>query len=96
METIFPMLEVMPIPAKPRRESMLLMSETGIPLRQSEDICEIAAPVIDYAKITDHAGMSSRLSADWLAKKIRLYNSYKTYRSCPAAFRFSSQCSRTR
>lgn len=76
METIFPMLEVMQIPPKPRKTSMLLMSETGIPLRQSEDICEIAAPIIDYAKITDHAGMSYRLGADWLKKKIRLYNSY--------------------
>jgi phosphosulfolactate synthase len=75
-DTIFPMLEVMQIPAKPRKDSMLLMSETGIPLRQSEDICEIAAPVIDYAKITDHAGMAYRLSADWLRRKIRLYNSY--------------------
>jgi phosphosulfolactate synthase len=76
MDTIFPMLEVMQIPAKPRKSSMLLMSETGIPLRQSEDLCEIAAPIIDYAKITDHAGMSYRLTADWLKKKIRLYNSY--------------------
>ena len=76
METIFPMLEVMSLPPKPRRESMLLMSEIGIPLRQSEDICEVAAPIIDYAKITDHAGMAYRLTADWLQKKIRLYNSY--------------------
>jgi phosphosulfolactate synthase len=76
METIFPMLEVMQIPPKPRRSSMLLMSETGIALRQSEDICEIAAPIIDYAKITDHPGMVYRLGADWLSKKIRLYNSY--------------------
>jgi phosphosulfolactate synthase len=76
METIFPMLEVMQIPPKPRTSSMLLMSETGIALRQSEDICEIAAPIIDYAKITDHAGMSYRLTADWLKKKIRLYESH--------------------
>ena len=76
METIFPMLEVMRIPEKPRKSSMLLMSEIGISLRQSEDICEISAPIIDYAKITDHAGMSYRLTADWLKKKIRLYTSY--------------------
>jgi phosphosulfolactate synthase len=76
MDTIFPMLEVMQIPPKPRTNCMLLMSEIGIPLRQSEDICEVAATIIDYAKITDHAGMSYRLSADWLKKKIRLYNSY--------------------
>jgi phosphosulfolactate synthase (CoM biosynthesis protein A) len=75
MDTIFPMLEVMQIPPKPRTNSMLLMSEIGIPLRQSEDICEVAGTIIDYAKITDHAGMSYRLSADWLKKKIRLYNS---------------------
>jgi phosphosulfolactate synthase len=77
METVFPMLQVMQIPPKPRRKSMLLMSEVGIPLREAEDICEIAAPVIDYAKITDHAGLSYRLSADWLRKKIRLYNSHQ-------------------
>ena len=76
METVFPMLDVMQIPPKPRRESMLLMSETGIPLRESEDICEIAAPIIDYAKITDHAGLAYRLSAAWLEKKIRLYNAH--------------------
>ena len=77
METVFPMLEVMQIPDKPRKRCMLLMSEIGIPLRESEDICEIAAPVIDYAKITDHAGLSYRLGADWLRKKIRLYNSHR-------------------
>jgi phosphosulfolactate synthase len=70
------MLEVMQLPPKPRRNCMLLMSEVGIPLRESEDICEVAAPIIDYAKITDHAGMAYRLSADWLSKKIRLYDSY--------------------
>jgi phosphosulfolactate synthase (CoM biosynthesis protein A) len=70
------MLDVMEIPPKPRRTSMLLMSEIGIPLRQSEDICEVAGPIIDFAKITDHAGMSYRLTADWLKKKIALYNSY--------------------
>ncbi|MGE5524775.1 MAG: phosphosulfolactate synthase [Rhodospirillaceae bacterium] len=74
-ETVFPMLEVMRTPAKPRNRAMLLMSEVGIPLREAEDIIEIAAPIIDYAKITDHAGLAYRLTADWLKKKIRLYNS---------------------
>jgi len=76
METVFPMLQVMEIPPKPRRNAMLLMSEHGISLREAEDVCEIAAPIIDYAKITDHAGLAYRLSADWLKKKIRLYNSH--------------------
>ncbi len=48
--TAFPMIEVPRIPPKPRRHSMLLMSEVGIPLRVSEDLIEIAEPLIDYAK----------------------------------------------
>jgi phosphosulfolactate synthase len=75
-ETVFPMLEVMQTPAKPRNRSMLLMSEVGIPLRETADIIEVAASIIDYAKITDHAGLAYRLTADWLKKKIRLYNDH--------------------
>jgi len=37
METVFPMLQVMEIPPKPRRNAMLLMSEHGIPFREAED-----------------------------------------------------------
>ena len=35
LETAFPMLQVMQIPDKPRKESMLLMSEVGIPMREA-------------------------------------------------------------
>ena len=56
----FPMLEVLQLPPKPRKNCMILMSEVGIPLRATEDIIEIAAPIIDYAKITDHAGLADR------------------------------------
>lgn len=72
--TAFPMLEVLQLPPKPRTKCMLLMSEVGIPLRATEDIIEIAAPIIDCAKITDHAGLVDRLSASWIRKKIALYN----------------------
>ncbi len=72
--TALPMIEVPRLPPKPRRQSMLLMSEVGIPLRATEDLIEIAAPLIDYAKITDHVGLSDRLSADWIRRKIMLYN----------------------
>ncbi|MCW5576432.1 MAG: phosphosulfolactate synthase, partial [Burkholderiales bacterium] len=72
----FPMIEVERIPPKPRRHSMLLMSEVGIPLRVTEDLLEIAAPIIDYAKITDHVGLSDRLSAAWIRRKVALYNSH--------------------
>ncbi len=70
----FSMLEVLPLPPKPRKNCMILMSEVGIPLRAAEDIIEIAAPLIDYAKITDHAGLADRLSAAWIKKKVALYN----------------------
>lgn len=70
----FPMLEVLQLPPKPRKNCMILMSEVGIPLRATEDIIEIAAPIIDYAKITDHAGLADRLSAAWVKKKVALYN----------------------
>jgi phosphosulfolactate synthase len=68
------MLEVLQLPPKPRKNCMILMSEVGIPLRATEDIIEIAAPIIDYAKITDHAGLADRLSAAWIKKKVALYN----------------------
>ena len=70
----FPMLEVLQLPPKPRKNCMILMSEVGIPLRATDDIIEIAAPIIDYAKITDHAGLADRLSAAWIKKKVALYN----------------------
>jgi phosphosulfolactate synthase len=70
----FPMLEVLQLPPKPRKNCMILMSEVGIPMRAAEDIIEIAAPLIDYAKITDHAGLADRLSAAWIKKKVALYN----------------------
>jgi phosphosulfolactate synthase len=73
---IFPMIEVPRLPPKPRKHSMILMSETGIPLRVTEDLLEIAAPLIDYAKITDHVGLSDRLTAAWLKRKIALYNAH--------------------
>lgn len=59
----FPMIEVPRLPSKPRHHNMMLMPEAGIPLRMSEDLLEILAPIIDYAQITDHAGRSDRLAA---------------------------------
>lgn len=72
----FPMLEVKPIPPKPRSRAMIIVSEFGIPLRATEDLLEVAAPLIDYAKITDHTGLVDRLSADWVKRKIALYNAH--------------------
>jgi phosphosulfolactate synthase len=74
MPTAYPMLTVPRIPPKPRKNSMLLMSEVGIPLRTTEDLIEIAGTLIDYAKITDHVGLVDRLSAAWIKRKVALYN----------------------
>ena len=45
----FGMLTPLPLAPKPRTTSLMLMSEVGIPLRQTEDLLEIAAIIIDYA-----------------------------------------------
>jgi phosphosulfolactate synthase len=74
MPTAYPMLTVPRIPSKPRKNSMLLMSEVGMPLRATEDLIEIAGTLIDYAKITDHVGLVDRLSAAWIKRKVALYN----------------------
>ena len=72
----FGMLVAPPLAPKPRSSGMMLMSEVGIPLRQTEDILEIAATIIDYAKITDHLGLIERLSGAWIRRKIALYNAF--------------------
>lgn len=74
MPAVFPMLEVMRLPPKPRDRSLLMMSEVGIPLRATEDLSEVAGSLIDSAKITDHAGLIDRLAAGWLKRKVALYN----------------------
>lgn len=74
LKTAYPMLDVPRLPPKPRHCSMLLMSETGIPLRATEDLIEIAGSLIDYAKITDHTGLVDRLPAAWIKRKVALYN----------------------
>jgi len=64
------------IPPKPRNRAMIGVSEVGIALRATEDLLEIAAPLIDYAKITDHAGLVDRHTRGWVKRKIALYNSH--------------------
>ena len=74
METAFRMLEVPTIPPKPRNRCMIGVSEVGIALAATEDLIEVAAPLIDYAKITDHTGLVDRHSRTWVKRKIALYN----------------------
>lgn len=76
MPGVFSMLKVIQLPPKPRKQSMIIMSELGIPLRATEDLLEVASSIIDYAKITDHAGLADRLTAEWIVKKIALYKKY--------------------
>jgi phosphosulfolactate synthase len=70
------MLQVPRIPDKPRSHSMIVMSETCIPLRATEDLIEIAGSLIDYAKFTDHVGLIDRLDATWIRRKVALYNAH--------------------
>lgn len=72
----FAMLSLPPLPPKPRQKSMIVMSEVGIPLRETEDLIEVAGALIDYAKITDHVGLMERLSAAWIRRKVALYNAH--------------------
>ncbi len=76
MPTAYPMLQVPRIPDKPRTHSMIVMSETCIPLRETEDLIEIAGSLIDYAKFTDHVGLIDRLDASWIRRKVALYNAH--------------------
>ncbi len=76
MHSVFPMLQLMKLPPKPRERAMIGLSEVGIPLRATEDLLEIAAPLIDYAKITDHSGLVDRHSREWLRRKIAIYNAH--------------------
>jgi phosphosulfolactate synthase len=75
-DAAFAMLTPPPRAPKPRTSGMMLISEVGIPLRETEGLLEVAAPIIDYAKITDHLGLMERLSAAWIRRKIALYNAY--------------------
>ncbi|WP_176464012.1 phosphosulfolactate synthase [Bordetella genomosp. 11] len=75
-QTAYHMLEVPRLPPKPRTRSMIVMSETCIPLRQTEDLIEVAGSLIDYAKLTDHAGLIDRHSEAWIRRKIALYNDH--------------------
>lgn len=65
----FPMLSLPPLPPEPWQKAMIVMSEIGMPLRETEDLIEVSGSIIDYAKITDHVGLMERLSAAWLVER---------------------------
>jgi phosphosulfolactate synthase len=75
-QTAYHMLEVPRLPPKPRKRCMIVMSETCIPLRATEDLIEVAGSLIDYAKFTDHSGLIDRHSETWIRRKIALYNDH--------------------
>src|SRR5688572_27903108 len=70
------MLQVPVIPPKARERVINDVTEVCIRIRMTEDLLEIAAPLIDYAKITDHTGLVDRLTCSWVKKKIALYNAH--------------------
>jgi len=76
---LFPFLGIENRPAKPRRSGLTIVSDNGNSLRQSEDLLEVTAEIVDGAKITDHAGIIFRYSEGWLQSKLDLYKRHDVF-----------------
>ena len=72
-EFAFGFLEITPRTSKPRQVGLTVAVERDLSLRQVEDVIEVHAPILDYVKIPDFAGLISRYSADWIQQKTALY-----------------------
>jgi len=71
----FGMLEVLQLPPKPRKNCMILMSEVGIPLRANRRYSSRSPrPLSTTRRSPTMLGLSDRLSAAWIKKKVALYN----------------------
>lgn len=70
---LFPFLGVESRAPKPRQIGLTIVSDTGNPMRQTEDLLEVTGGIVDGAKITDHAGTISRYSEEWFRSKLDLY-----------------------
>ena len=70
----FPMLEVLQLPPKPRKDCMILMSEVGIPLRQAEDILETASQTMLSLETEQTSG---RPAPDLVNALFRAIHSFK-------------------
>jgi phosphosulfolactate synthase len=60
---------------KPRVKGITMMVEWGLPLGAQQDLLELAAPVIDIAKVA--VGISGLLEERVLARKIALYREHE-------------------
>lgn len=58
---------------KPRKQGLTFLHDAFLPLREVEDLLEVAADYIDYCKLV-HIGLLRSSSPDWLQKKIELYH----------------------
>lgn len=61
---------------KPRKVGLCIGTDFGLPLGFVENFLESHHEIIDYAKLTDHAGLASRYSADFWHKKLAIYHKY--------------------
>ncbi len=69
----FDFLQLQDWPPKPRKEGLFIASDRGIPLGMLEDYLEGYGDIIDYAKLSDHTGLISRVPKSWLERKLKLY-----------------------
>ena len=60
--------------SKPRNEGLTSMHDAFLPLREVEDLLEVAADYIDYGKLVHIGLLQQSLPPMWLEKKIDLYH----------------------
>jgi len=64
------------LPAKPRKASLLIVSDRAVPLAFQRTYLEDHADIIDKAKWVDHEGLAGRITAEWYRQKLDLYREY--------------------
>lgn len=62
--------------SKPRDLRWTVLSDRTIPLGAQKDFLDMAADVLDRAKLSDHTGLIGRFSADFIRKKNAIYKEY--------------------
>lgn len=71
----FPFLGIPHRQSKPRTRGLTIVSDRAMPLRNSEDLLEVAPDIIDRIKFVDHSGFLVRYSSQWLRAKTAQYRS---------------------
>jgi len=75
-QPVFGFLNIPNRSQKPRAQGITTISDNSVPIVSLRGILEVAGDIIDYAKITDHAGLIYKYSSKLLKERIELYKSY--------------------